>query len=404
MDFQYTVNADSDEPIMLIDRHIGYDKDDGFGIMGDVFQRELLFLDTQNKKRISVWINSPGGVVSDGELMYNAILKTKTKVDTYCIGTAASIAAVLFQAGRKRIMCDFSKLMYHGPSGPGDDVLEVFRKSLSVMISSRVAGKTPDEISALMCGDNWMDAEDALANGFCDEIESSADYNRPRQISKDENVKSAWKKNIECFNSLLPNKNITMTKVTNKLNLVDGSSDDVIVAAIGSIEDKLKIAVTKNSSDDAEMENLRNQISDLTDKLNKMTEAKNAVENENKAAIENAAKIEVTNKATLIIDKAIADGKIKNETVKMKNVDGVEVDSTTKDVWINKFVADPSGTEMIINSLTFNKKAVAFPEKTKSTTVEAALNRIDPNDTRAYMAAFNAKNLAKAKARYTPNV
>jgi ATP-dependent protease ClpP protease subunit len=101
--FMYTVNVDSDEPIMLINKHIGYDEADGYGIMGDLFQAELLALDQMEKKRIQVWINSPGGSVMDGYNMYTAMLKTKTKVDTYCVGICASMAAVLFQAGRKRV-------------------------------------------------------------------------------------------------------------------------------------------------------------------------------------------------------------------------------------------------------------------------------------------------------------
>jgi ATP-dependent protease ClpP protease subunit len=56
--------------------------------MGDLFQAELLALDQMEKKRIQVWINSPGGSVMDGYNMYNAMLKTKTKVDTYCVGIA----------------------------------------------------------------------------------------------------------------------------------------------------------------------------------------------------------------------------------------------------------------------------------------------------------------------------
>ena len=66
MDFIYTQNSDSDEPILLIDGHIGFDEEDGQGVDGGQVLRELLYLDTLNKKRIQVWINSPGGVVMDG--------------------------------------------------------------------------------------------------------------------------------------------------------------------------------------------------------------------------------------------------------------------------------------------------------------------------------------------------
>ena len=87
---------------MLINKHIGYDQEEGPGIDGAIFQQELLQLDNLGKKRIQVWINSPGGLVSDGYSIYTSILKSKTPVDTYAFGSVASIAAVIFQAGRRR--------------------------------------------------------------------------------------------------------------------------------------------------------------------------------------------------------------------------------------------------------------------------------------------------------------
>jgi ATP-dependent Clp protease protease subunit len=61
-----------------------------------------------DKKRIQVWINSPGGDVDDGYNIYNAMLKTKTKVDTHCYGMAASMAGAIFQAGHRRTMADYA--------------------------------------------------------------------------------------------------------------------------------------------------------------------------------------------------------------------------------------------------------------------------------------------------------
>ncbi len=90
--FIYTIDVESDEPIMLINKHIGNDDQLGQGIDGSIFQAELLRLDTMGKKRIQVWISSEGGIVMDGYKIYNAILKSKTKVDTYNVGICASIA------------------------------------------------------------------------------------------------------------------------------------------------------------------------------------------------------------------------------------------------------------------------------------------------------------------------
>ena len=59
MEFRYTVDVNSDEPVMLINKHIGFDSEDGFGIDGSSFQAELLAFDTMGKTKIQVWINSP---------------------------------------------------------------------------------------------------------------------------------------------------------------------------------------------------------------------------------------------------------------------------------------------------------------------------------------------------------
>jgi len=104
----YCIDQNSDEPIMLINTHIGFDEADGMGIDGALFQKELLFLDTLGKKRIQVWINCVGGIVMDGYNIGSAILKTKTPVDTYNVGIAASIAGVLFMCGRNRVMMDYA--------------------------------------------------------------------------------------------------------------------------------------------------------------------------------------------------------------------------------------------------------------------------------------------------------
>ena len=142
MKFIYTVDVASDEPIMLINTHIGDDPVDGMGIDGSIFQAELLALDQMGKKSIQVWINSVGGVVMDGYNICNAILKSQTRVDTYCVGMAASIAAVIFQTGRKRYMADYGILMYHEPYTENSTIqdnplLSNMNDSLATIVSNR---------------------------------------------------------------------------------------------------------------------------------------------------------------------------------------------------------------------------------------------------------------------------
>jgi len=170
MNFKYTIDPSVDEPIMLIDKHIGMDAEDGMGIDGSEFSRELLHLDSIGKKQIQIRINSVGGSVMDGMTIYNAILKTKAKVDTYNVGICASIAGVIFQAGRNRIMADYSLLMMHNPQGGDKKVLKIMKESLVTMLT-RKANKTEAEIAKMMDATTWLTATECLTSGLCDLIE-----------------------------------------------------------------------------------------------------------------------------------------------------------------------------------------------------------------------------------------
>lgn len=244
----YCQNPESDEPIMLINKHIGMDDADGMGIDGSVFQQELLLLDEMGKSRIQVWINSPGGVVMDGYNIYNAILKSKTKVDTYNVGIAASIAAVIFQAGRTRYMSDYSKLMYHNPFGGNDSKeLEPMTDSIAIMVASR-ASKQKDEILGIMKKTTWISASEAFANGFCDEIEVSSNHNKKR-LTKTSDAKAMWRESNLIVNSIFNQINtLDMKKVTNKLGLTEAANEDSILDAITNMENKAKLAA-KNAED-----------------------------------------------------------------------------------------------------------------------------------------------------------
>ena len=175
MKFKYTVDPTAPEPIMLINGEIGTD------VIGADFQTELLRLDTMGKTNMKVYINSPGGSVSDGMMIYNAIIKSKTKVDTYCVGMAASIAAIIFQAGRFRYMADYSILMFHAPYYPGttktDPYLDAMKDACKVMVER--SGVSKIEVEKLLNnGDTFLTALEGLKEaGLCDYIELSADYN-----------------------------------------------------------------------------------------------------------------------------------------------------------------------------------------------------------------------------------
>lgn len=332
----YTVDVESDEPIMLINKHIGFDAEEGQGIDGSLFQEELLRLDTLGKKRIQVWINSGGGIVMDGYNIYNAILKSKTKVDTYCVGIAASIAAVIFQAGRKRIMADYSLLMYHNPYG-GDSVeLKKMRESIAVMISQRTSNSL-EEVLKLMDKTTWITASEALMNGFTDEIEASKDNN-----IKHGNAKAMWESGKVMANSIFkPNNNITMNKVANKLGLNAEANEDVILDSITSILNKNEDMGTKMAKLEDEFKKAQEKCDMLEDEMDELKKVAEDAKAKKAEAEEEAKKSEAKN----MVENFVKIGKIKNESAEK---------------WVAKAITDFEGVKNLLEELPTNGKAAVI--------------------------------------------
>jgi len=371
----YTIDQNSDEPIMLINQHIGMDAEDGMGIDGAQFQRELLMLDGMGKKRIQVWINSPGGVVMDGYNIFNAILKSKTPVDTYNVGIAASIAGVIFMAGRKRVMADYSSLMIHPPSGGNDKKqMEAIADSLTTMLAAK-SSLSDVEVKYLMDRTTWINSAECFAKGFCTDIEITSDNNKKR-MSQTTNVMEAWKiaNSIKDFNQIKI-KNTVMTKITMKLGLNDAATEDNVIAEIKKIEDKAyqdgvdkisaenKLKEVENASK-KEKDAMKKQLDDAEDAIKCQKEAFDKLKDEYNAMVEDkqAAEKEADGvKAKKMVEDYAKAGRIKNEaSVILK--------------WVNLAQADFEGTEDLIKELPLNKAAVVIATENKLSEGELPTN------------------------------
>lgn len=345
---QYVRNIDSDEPIMMLDRHIGgWDEKNGFGIDGSTFAAELMALDGMGKKRVQVWINSVGGSVVDGYNICNAILKTKTKVDTYCAGIAASMAGVIFQCGRKRVMADYGILMYHNPySGEGSDqesgVLSSMKESLNKIICQK-SGMDEQSVSVMMDRTTFINAEEAMTMNLCDEIESTAGLNAPRKMMSG-NPTAAWMEAQNIINQFFDNKNPRRMKlVTNKLGLQDDAAESSIVSAIEAVQNQL-------TEKDQTIQSLRDEIlakeaaankaaEDLKEAQDKLAQ----LESEKTAAEEAKALAEATN----MVKTYASQGRIKN-------------DDATVGAWVAKAKEDMTGVKTMLESLPLNKAAITI--------------------------------------------
>lgn len=150
--------------------------------MANLVVAQLLFLESENpEKDISIYINSPGGVVTAGLAIYDTMQFIKPDVSTLCIGQAASAAALLLCAGAdgKRFCLPNSRVMIHQPlggyRGQATDIEIHARETLAVRerlnsIMAKHTKKTPDQIMRDTERDNFMSASQAADYGLIDKV------------------------------------------------------------------------------------------------------------------------------------------------------------------------------------------------------------------------------------------
>ena len=171
---------------LLVDRIIflGTPVDDG---IANVIVAQLLFLQMADpKKDIHFYINSPGGSVSAGLAIYDTMQYTTCDINTYCIGQAASMGAVLLSGGTKgkRFALPNSNIMIHqvlgGAEGQASDVeirvkyMLKLKERLNTILSKH-SGQTYDVVEKACDRDNFMSAEEAKAFGLVDHVYETRD-------------------------------------------------------------------------------------------------------------------------------------------------------------------------------------------------------------------------------------
>ncbi len=169
---------------LLVDRivFLGTPIDD---MVSNVIIAQLLFLQmTDPKKDVHLYINSPGGSVTAGLAIYDTMQFLTCDVNTYCIGQAASMGAVLLSGGTKgkRFALPNANIMIHqvlgGAEGQASDVeirvkyMLKLKERLNTILSKH-SGQTYDVVEKACDRDNFMSAEEAKAFGLVDEVVAS---------------------------------------------------------------------------------------------------------------------------------------------------------------------------------------------------------------------------------------
>lgn len=147
------------------------------------FLSQMLYLEQESKAPVTIYINSPGGSVNAGLVIYDCIQASELEINMVCAGTAASMAAIIFAGGQKerRFILPHSKVMIHEPllaGGVGGSATSIKNISDSILetreivngILAKHTGKTVKEINKATSFDNYMNAEEAIKFGLCDKI------------------------------------------------------------------------------------------------------------------------------------------------------------------------------------------------------------------------------------------
>ena len=163
------------ERIVILSEEVNY-------VTASLITAQLLFLEAEDpEKDIQFYINSPGGSVSDGLMIFDTMQHIKPDVQTICMGMAASMGAFLLAAGTKgkRFILPNAEVMIHQPSGGAQG------QTTDIQIAAQHIQRTKDRLNRILSEktgqpiekvtidtdrDNWMSAEEAAAYGIVDQI------------------------------------------------------------------------------------------------------------------------------------------------------------------------------------------------------------------------------------------
>ncbi len=160
--------------------------------MASLIVAQLLFLESENPgKDISMYINSPGGVVTAGMAIFDTMQYIRPKVSTVCVGQACSMGSFLLAAGEPgmRVALPQARIMIHQPSGGArgmaSDIEIQAREILRLKqemheLYAKFTGRTVEEVTAAMDRDTWMTSKEAKEFGLVDQVfESRPDADAP---------------------------------------------------------------------------------------------------------------------------------------------------------------------------------------------------------------------------------
>lgn len=329
MEFKYAINAYSKNPILQINEHIGFDEEDGQGIDGVKFSREVFEINVLIPELITFFINTMGGDVKQGYDIFNAIVSATCRTETIMQGFAYSVGGWLGLAGDIVKAYDYTTWMCHLPYDPTDEskrseFLSKVAYSVAVIISQKSGrnGKTKlsvDEVLNLMRVKTYYTAQDLYDKGLIDEVLPSGNSNLVVNNSGELKVKyrelqRVVNKEIQQIkpNNIINNQNnntMAFEKVLNRLQLAEGSGENAVLEAIADRDNKLNAANKqiedltgreRAANDNKEemrkkLEKAQNDHNEMTSLYNKSKEELEKIKAEHEASNKELASLKIDN-------------------------------------------------------------------------------------------------------------
>jgi len=149
--------------------------------MASLIVAQLLYLESENSRDISMYINSPGGVITAGMAIHDTMQYIKPRVSTVCVGQAASMGSFLLAAGEPgmRIALPNARIMVHQPSGGARGMasdIEIQAKEILRIrarmndLYAKYTGRTLTDIEKALDRDTFLEADEAMKFGIVDKV------------------------------------------------------------------------------------------------------------------------------------------------------------------------------------------------------------------------------------------
>jgi len=283
-----------------------------YGVIGldttskDIMQ-QVRELKNDGIEKLNVFIDSPGGRVSEGMAIYNAVKSMDST--TYVYGQAASIASVIALAGKKVVMTPYSHMMIHSPwsfsIGSAKDLREdadVLDKHGDLIVAAykNRTNADDDTFKAMMDKETWMNAKEAKDLGFCDEVQES--YEAQNSSKNFINlIFNLFEQKYNVHKKIEDNDMKLSNDALAKLGLDENATEEQVNAAIMAQNDDLDTVAEPTTDGDA--------VAELTETVGTIADSVKVLADEIKD-LKGDKETDRATEITNMVEQAVADYKI----------------------------------------------------------------------------------------------